>query len=239
MNHRQSPYASRLEHPLRRDRELLARIEQIVSMEHIWTSIAQCVYPWTQVRDPDRLLMRALSREEAGTPELDPFWAATWRAAIGLERFLDRFDLKDQRVLDLGSGSGRSGIGAALRGAIVTMTDLAGTAILVSRYNARFVEDHVECRRLDWTDETLPGDRFKWIIGSDIVYDPKLHPILEPCLRRHLAHGGRVLLSEPQRHTGDRFSHWIRSAGWRLEIHLQSLDDNNRDLRIFELSLHK
>jgi predicted nicotinamide N-methyase len=233
----ESPYAARLNHPKRCDQELLARIERIVPIEHKWTKIADQDYPWTQVRDPDRLLMRALSLEDAGTPELDPFWAATWRAAIGLEKFLDRYDLSGHRVLDLGCGSGRSGIGAALRGAIVTMTDLAGAAILVSRYNARFVESHVQCRRLDWTDETLSGDRFKWIIGSDIVYDPKLHPILEPCLRRHLAPGGRVLLSEPQRHTGDRFSKWIRSAGWKLQEHFLSLDDNNRDLRVFELTL--
>jgi len=237
MNRRASPYAARLEHPLRCDHKLLARIERIAPLEHTWTTIASVDYPWTQVRDPDRLLMRALSLADAGTPDLDPFWAATWRAAIGLERFLDRFNLIDQRVLDLGSGSGRSGIGAALRGAKVTMTDLAGAAILVSRYNARFLESRVECRRLDWTDETLSGEKFKWIIGSDIVYDPKLHPILEPCLRRHLAIGGRVLLSEPQRHTGDRFSKWIRAAGWQLVEHLQSLGDNNRDLRIFELSM--
>jgi len=237
MSPSESPYVARLDHPKRCDQKLLARIQRIVSIEPTWTKIADVDYPWTQVRDPDRLLARALSLEDAGTPELDPFWAATWRAAIGLEKFLDRFDLAGQRVLDLGCGSGRSGIGAALRGAVVTMTDLAGAAILVSRYNARFVESHVECRRLDWTDETLPGEKFKWIIGSDIVYDPKLHPILEPCLRRHLAPGGRVLLSEPQRHTGDRFSQWIRSAGWNLQEHMQTLDDNNRDLRIFELTL--
>ena len=159
------------------------------------------------------------------------------QAASGLEKFFDRFDVSGQRVLELGCGSGRVGIGAALRGAQVVMTDVVGPAMLVSRFNARFVHDRVTVRRLEWKDERLSLPKFKCIIGSDLVYDPALHPILEPCLRRHLAVGGVVLLSEPQRHTGDRFRQWILSAGWQLKEHFVDLADGHRPIRIFQLSL--
>lgn len=117
------------------------------------------------------------------------------------------------------------------------MTDVVGQALLVSRFNARFVKERVSVRRLEWKDERLPGAPFRFILGSDIVYDPALHPIIEPCLRRHLARDGVVLLSEPQRHTGDRFRSWIMAAGWRLEEHFVDLNDQNREIRIFVLRL--
>lgn len=194
-------------------------------------------YPWTRVIDPDRLLEEALLRKDRSPIDLDPFWAAHWRASIGLERFLDSLDIAGQRVLDLGCGSGRVGIGAALRGAKVVMTDAVGAAMLIARYNARYVRDHIQVRRLEWKEGQLPGPKFKMIFGSDIVYDPSLHPILEPCLRRHLARDGVVYLSEPQRHTGDRFQRWIMAAGWKLSETYIDLDDGHRPVRIFSLSL--
>jgi predicted nicotinamide N-methyase len=208
-----------------------------VPIEHTLTCIAGRSYPWTQVIDPDRLLEQALINRDRKPYEVDPFWAATWRAATGLERFLNRFDLVGQRVLELGCGSGRAGIGAALRGANVVMTDVVGCALLVARFNARCLKSQVSVRRLEWKEEQLPGAKFRYIIGSDIVYDPALHPIIEPCLRRHLTRDGIVILSEPQRHTGDRFRNWIVAAGWRLHEHLIDLGDHNRAIRIFELTL--
>ncbi len=219
------------------DRRLLARIQRLVPIEHTSTTIAGRSYPWTQVVDPDRLLEQALRHSSQNSVEIDPFWAATWRAASGLERFLDQIDIAGERVLELGCGSGRAGIGAALRGAQVTMTDVVGRAMLVSRFNARLVKHCVSIRRLEWRNEQLPGPKFRYILGSDIVYDPALHPILEPCLRRHLADDGTVLLSEPQRDTGDLFRSWIIAAGWRLREHYVKLGDNHREIRIFELRL--
>ncbi len=124
-----------------------------------------------------------------------------------------------------------------MRGANVVMTDVVGCAMLVARFNARFIRSRVSIRRLEWKEEQIPGAKFQYILGSDIVYDPALHPIIEPCLRRHLHRDGVVLLSEPQRHTGDRFRNWITTAGWQLQEHYIDLGDNNRSIRIFELRL--
>ena len=230
-------WKSKIEPLERDDQRLLARIQRLVPIEHTTTIIAGRSYPWTRVINPDQLLEQALSQSCKPAYEIDPFWAATWRAATGLERFLDQVDIAGERILELGCGSGRAGIGAALRGAQVVMTDVVGQALLVARFNARLVKHQVSIRRLEWQSEQLPGPKFRYIIGSDIVYDPALHPILEPCLRRHLTSDGVVFLSEPQRHTGDRFRAWIAAAGWRLQEHLVDLEDNNRAIRIMALRL--
>ena len=65
---------------------LLARIQRQVPIEHTVTTIAGCDYPWTRVIDPDSLLLKALSKSTEGTVELDPFWAASCRAAKGLDQ---------------------------------------------------------------------------------------------------------------------------------------------------------
>jgi predicted nicotinamide N-methyase len=219
---------------------LLARIQRLVPVEQTTALIAGCEYPWTKVVDPDSLLLHALSRSEQGTVELDPFWAASWRAAQGLDQFLGTLpNIAGQRVLELGGGSGRAGISAAIRGAKVLITDAVPTALLVCKFNARQVADRVEVRLLDWRDRTTHLSPFPIIIGSDIVYDPKLFPVLEPCLRRLLADGGKVYLSEPQRHTGDRFEKWIAAAGWNCNSTLVDLQDGQREIRIFSCWLTK
>jgi predicted nicotinamide N-methyase len=218
--------------------KLLARIQSRVPIEHSHTQIAGRDYPWTKVVDPDSLLIQALVNSKEGTAETDPFWAANWRAAIGMDRFLGTLEtLSECRVLELGGGSGRAGIAAGLRGARVVITDVVSIAMLVCRFNARFAVDRVSVRKLDWRERESSLGRFPIIIGSDIVYDPKLFPVLEPCLRRHLERNGVVYLSEPQRHTGDRFESWIRAAGWKCNTTMIDLGDDERDIRIFECRL--
>jgi 2-polyprenyl-3-methyl-5-hydroxy-6-metoxy-1,4-benzoquinol methylase len=218
--------------------KLLSRIQRLVPIEHTSTRIAGTVYPWTKVVDPDALLLHALSESEEGTVELDPFWAASWRAAEGLDKYLGSLgSIGQSRVLELGGGSGRAGISAGLRGAQVVITDAVPTALLVCRFNARQVDNRVTIRRLDWRDRHSHLGRFPVIIGSDIVYDPKLFPVLEPCLRRHIEPGGSVYLSEPHRHTGDRFEPWIQAAGWLCESEQVDLGDGERAIRIFHCRL--
>jgi predicted nicotinamide N-methyase len=218
--------------------ELLARIQRRVPVEHTTTHIAGQSYPWTKVVDPDALLVNALSQSHQGTVELDPFWAASWRAAEGLDGFLGTLPtLQGVRILELGGGSGRAGISAGLRGAEVIITDAVPTALLVCRFNARQVADKVRVRHLDWRNRSTRLGTFPIIVGSDIVYDPKLFPILEPCMRRHLSPGGKVFLSEPHRHTGDQFEPWIRAAGWQCRTSVIDLGDGEREIRIFDCSL--
>jgi len=218
--------------------KLLRRIEKHVSIEHLTVRIAGRAYPWTRVVDPDRLLDATLAENQDGVAELDPFWAATWRAAQGLDQYLGRLPpLSGVDVLELGGGSGRAGIAAALRGAKVCITDASNMALLMCRYNARSVSDRVCVRKLEWSRADSLQKVFPIVLGSDIVYNPSLYPILEPCLRRVLAPDGVVLLSEPQRHTGDRFLHWIRAAGWKCQPELIDLEDGEREIRIFRCHL--
>ncbi|MEM7558122.1 MAG: SAM-dependent methyltransferase [Planctomycetota bacterium] len=208
--------------PVNQDPEwqnLRAEIEQVVQLVDSPLALAGQQLNWLRVADPDVLLEAAVEgQDEQSEAEIDPFWAATWRAAIGLDAFLAGLDLTDIRVLELGCGSGQAGTGAAMRGAQVTATDSVKLALQVAKLNSWFVRERIEFKSLVWSEQQLTGSRFPIILGSDLVYDPNLFPLLNVCAREHLELGGRMYLSEPHRHTGDKFSSWIREApsrAWR------------------------
>lgn len=216
---------------------LRAEIEQAVTLQATSIRLGGQEFTWYRVANPDVLLETAVAGEgDKSAEELDPFWAATWRAAQGLDRFLATQDLHGKRVLELGCGSGQAGTGAAARGALVTLTDSVELALKVARLNAWPVAPQVRFRQLIWDSGVLDEPRFPIVIGSDLVYDPNLFPALEACARAHLAEGGRLYLSEPHRHSGDRFSIWIREAGWDVSEHDVDLEDDRVPIRIFQCS---
>lgn len=217
---------------------LRSQIETQVELSETTIRLGEQDFVWHRVRDPEQLLEAAAQAPDRRTAaELDPFWAATWRAAIGLDTFLSRLDLQDVRVLELGCGSGQAGIGAAARGGLVTMTDIVRLALQVAELNAMPVADRITFERLDWESGKLNCANFPIIIGSDLVYDTSLFPALSACGRRHLATGGRMFLSEPHRHTGDHFADWIRRDGWNVTEHDLDLQDQRVAVRVFECDL--
>ena len=128
--------------------------------------------------NPDRLLDNAVDSHLPAV-KVDPFWAATWRAAQGLDRYLNRVQCSGLRVLELGCGSGQAGVGAAARGAQVLLTDAVPLALQVARLNAWPVICNCRFTLLRWGEDRLNEPPFPLIIGSDLVYDPAHFPQLE------------------------------------------------------------
>ena len=218
---------------------LRAAIESIVPLVDQTVILGGKEYHWHKVADPDRLLEEAVDHSDLPAADIDPFWAVAWRAAQGLDLYLQRFDLEGLRVLELGAGSGHAGLAAAVRGASVTLTDAVDLALLVARLNSLPVREKVSFSRLRWGTDKLACSAFPMILSSDLVYDPHHFPQLEQCARQHLAEGGRWLLSEPNRHTGDRFAQWIVRAGWQCEIQQLDMRDDRVAVRIFDCRLDR
>ncbi|GAB5406069.1 MAG: hypothetical protein Aurels2KO_43000 [Aureliella sp.] len=217
---------------------LRTEIEKQVKLDRNTIQLGGKDVDWYRVQNPDHLLDAAASTDcPSEQAELDPFWAVAWRAALGLDQFLGTLQLDGVRVLELGCGSGQAGVGAAMRGALVTMTDIVSLAMDVAKFNARPVAKRVSFKRLNWTDQTLDAPKFPIILGSDLVYDTSLHSMLLACASRHLAPEGTLLLSEPYRHTGDAFASWIATQPWQVVEHRQDLGDGRIPIRIFSCKM--
>lgn len=216
--------------------ELLAIANDRLDWRWQDTSIAGQTWPLAVAADPDAMLIDACERQDAGeTGVIDPFWAATWRAAGGLDRFLDRLELDRKPVLELGCGTGHAGLSAALRGADVVLTDGVEDPLHLVRLSSHGVADRCEIRRLRFGIDRL--DRtFPIILGSDVTYLRQLWPELEQSLIDHLGAGGVALLSDPFRIIANEFREWIGDRPWKYTEHkIEMADDLEHPIRVMEL----
>ena len=202
------------------------------------TMVAGRQWKMAVASDPDAMLLDACQRQDAGEEGvIDPFWATTWRAAAGLDLFLDKLDLTDTDVLELGCGTGHVGIAAALRGARVTLTDGVDDPLHLVRMSAHPIRHRCRIQRLRFGIDEIPN-RFPLIVGSDVTYLRQLWPELEQCIEQHLADDGVVLLSDPRRIIGNEFREWIRPRPFHyIEHQVVMTDDPEHPIRIMELKL--
>lgn len=144
-----------------------------------------------------------------------PLWAEVWPAARGLAQYIwARLDFPGESILELGAGVGLPGIVCGLKGARVTFSDYKPEALELAGTNARLsgVKEFV-CHLADWRDFRLDR-QFDWIIGSDILYDPKFYPFLERIFQAVLKPGGRLLFSHPGRPAAFSFvQEWQSKTG--------------------------
>ncbi len=183
------------------------------------------------------MLIDACKRQDAGEEGvIDPFWATTWRAASGLDRYLDRLDLGGTRVLELGCGTGHAGLAAAHRGGQVVLTDGVSDPLLLVRMSSWSVRERCQVRRLRFGLDRLDESGFPLILGSDVTYLRSLWPDLDQCLNDHLGGDGQVLLSDPYRIIATEFREWIQEHGWTYHEHRVELDDDpEHPIRVMQL----
>ncbi|MFG0287683.1 MAG: class I SAM-dependent methyltransferase [Rhodopirellula sp. JB044] len=203
------------------------------------TLIAGQKRPLAAASDPDGMLLDACRRQDEGEEGvIDPFWATTWRAASGLDKFLDRVDIFGKRVLEVGCGTGHAGIAAILRGAIVTMTDGVADPLHLVRLSLSRLGLKADVRVFRLGEDHLEGEKFPFILGSDVTYLRELWPALLESADEHLAEGGEVLLSDPKRVIGNEFREWIKQyPQWVYREESVELDDTpEHPIRIMRLT---
>ncbi|MFZ5640754.1 MAG: class I SAM-dependent methyltransferase [Bacillota bacterium] len=145
-----------------------------------------------------------------------PFWSVLWPSAIALARFLRaQGGLAGCRVLELGAGVGLAGLVAALEGGRVTQTDFVPDALTLQKANAELNGlTGITHELADWRNFDL-SRKYDWIIGSDILYEPKLHGYLKQIFRCCLSEKGTLILADPGREGGKIFVESLLEEGFR------------------------
>ena len=173
--------------------------------------------------DIDGLIQRSKEEDDL------PFWAFLWPASISLAKYLagmgdaefppesGRSDALPVRALEIGVGVGLAGMAAALRGWEVYQTDLIPDALKFARINALRNDLEIPGFVADWRSFGVRG-RFDVLMGSDVLYEPTLHPALKRIVNTHLAPGGRVLISDPCRVYSLQFMARLEDDGWAVKV---------------------
>lgn len=146
-----------------------------------------------------------------------PYWPVAWPAGLGLARHLASLDLTGQRVLEVGSGVAISGLGAAIAGGDVVVTDNQAPALRLARMNARRNEVSLRAAAADWRAWPF-RERFDLVVGSDVTYEPVAFDALLEVLDAALVNGGQVLLSDPGRLMTAVFQQKATAGGWSWEM---------------------
>lgn len=146
-----------------------------------------------------------------------PYWPVAWPAGLGLARHLAALDLTDRTVIELGGGVGISGLGAAIAGADVLVTDNQPPALRLAKMNARRNRVPLRAAAADWRAWPIEA-RFDLVIGSDVTYEPAAFDALLLVLERALRPGGSVLLTDPGRLMTTVFQQKAVAGGWSWEM---------------------
>lgn len=152
-----------------------------------------------------------------------PYWAELWPAALGMSRFLAQSGIVQtgMTVTELGCGLALPGIVAGMLGASVTLTDYLNEALLFARRNwaLNLPEDTLQTVLLDWRQPNadLAADL---LIASDITYEKRYFEYLPHAFRTLCKPGGRIVVSDPNRHVAGAFFESLPAQGFIVEKHL-------------------
>lgn len=162
--------------------------------------------------------------------------AVIWDAAIVLGRYLEKIaaQLQEKKVIELGAGTGFTGIVASLLGGNVTITDRK-MALNVTRMNVEGnlgqKKNSVEIKELEWGQNVSSfSPPFDFVLGADIVYIEETFKDLLKTLQDLCDENTTVLLSCKLRYDRDKRFFELLSQSFRHETVLY---DQELDITVF------
>mmetsp|Transcript_15557 Transcript_15557/g.45009 ORF Transcript_15557/g.45009 Transcript_15557/m.45009 type:complete len:207 (-) Transcript_15557:140-760(-) len=157
------------------------------------------------------------------------------------------FDVRDLKILELGSGTGWLALTLAHEGAIVTATERPGALTLLTRNVYGHLERiaaksdeaiSVEVEQCKWEDNVRVAGEFDIIVGSDLLYIVESYPLLlntlllHNCKRCILTWEERIPLEETS------FLALATAAGFKFDssIHVGTNEATNNRVLYLDMS---
>lgn len=170
-----------------------------------------------------------------------PLWAEIWPAARGLSQYIwEKMDFTGQRVLELGAGLGLPGVVCGLKGARVVFSDYQADALEIACRNAILNGlDGVSGFPGDWRSFDC-REQYHWIVGSDILYDPKFHCYLFDIFINNTVQEGGILVSHPGRRPAFQFvNKWCAEHGIEEDHAVIPVYIDDPHFPYYEINVHR
>lgn len=148
-----------------------------------------------------------------------PYWSYLWPAAATMSDSLKHADWpKETEVLEVGCGVGLVGVAALQQGWRVTLSDYDPVSVDCALINAarNGVGERANGLVLDWR---FPGTR-QWpvVIGCEVTYEARNHPVLLDLLERILTRDGVCWFGDPGRSQAPNFVRQALDRGFRVQL---------------------
>lgn len=184
--------------------------------------------------DPDRMLDDPAVQDRNRRDDYMPYWAYLWPGALLLADAVAREPWPAEaglRALEIGCGLGLAGLVALRRGLHVCFSDYDPAPLELAARNAErngFDRARFATRLLDW--RTPPEETFPVILGSDVLYERRLVPLVSNLLAGMLAPGGLGLIACPGRATAENFPQAVAELGLSCQAARVSLTHEGQPL---------
>lgn len=140
-----------------------------------------------------------------------------WPAGRALAEAMSGWPVAGMRILEIGCGLALSSLVLQRRGADVTASDHHPLAGPFLQYNAALNGlPPVAYRRLQWAEGDPGLGRFDLIVGGDVLYERDHVALLSRLLERHARAACEVVIADPGRGYGNRFSRVMAAQGYAL-----------------------
>lgn len=174
-----------------------------------WTtrsvSVGSRVLTLTLPADPDAFLDDARVHEAHAKTGYMPYWGYLWPASLETAVAVMGRDWKAAlTALEIGAGTGLTGLAALAQGLRVTFSDYDEQSVQLCLHNARQNGfENADGLVLDWREP--PARTYDVIFGCDVIYEKPNHAPILNLLDTMLAPRGEAWLADPGRHTADEF----------------------------------
>lgn len=212
-------------------KERLKQIEKRFGTETVPITVRGKTLQVVQVREIDRLLEKQFSQEDPLTDF--PFWTRIWEASIVLADLLAQIEPDDGReMLEIGAGIGIAGLFAAAFGHKVTISDYDEDALGFAMLSAQLNQlPDVRFRVLDWCAPTF-YKKYHYIIGSEVLFNPKFFLPLYGLLRKALAPEGEVYLAHDRSRMSPGKFFELAQQDFKIECRAKVMRADDEQFRI-------
>lgn len=165
-----------------------------------------------------------------------PYFGVPWESGLGLAQYLDRMDLKDRTVLEIGSGLSLPSFVLARNGANVIASDFHQDVEVFLKYNQLMNNIKFPYHRMNWRTQVNEFGKFDLVIGSDVLYESAHPEHVAFALLRYLNPGGKIILSDPGRAYVQKFVEAMNKLGKKEVLIIESVKTSwtQKDVFIFE-----
>lgn len=171
----------------------------------------------------------APSPETSGTRGVSN-WAELWPSSRAMASYFGHsVRMRSVDAVEVNCGLGTAGLGAAAKGARVTLADSNPEALRFARFNAlQNGFTHVRTLEFDWRN-----DRFTDTVGSlilaDVLYEEANFDHVFRMLKDNLAPGRTAFLAEPGRPIATSFFDALRKTDYRVRLDIERVQDAYSD----------
>lgn len=145
-----------------------------------------------------------------------PIFGVVWPSAEVLANYIQDYDFKDKRILEVGCGIGLSSLLLNKLNANITATDYHPEAEKFLDANTDLNEDEeIPFIRASWEDEFQKElGKFDLIIGSDLLYERDHIELLSSFINAHANSKCTVILANPNRGHQAKFTKKMEEFGF-------------------------